>query len=94
MNKILKTFDKQPAEALYYKVHFGEWATDQAEDVTSFEIPDVDGITISNKTLFENTVKFLVSGGTDNESYQITVRGTTPSGQVREADIVVNVLEV
>lgn len=90
---ILARFTKQPTEILDYDVDYGEWFSNRGDLPVSHTVVVPAGITLQNSQRTGNVVKLVLSGGSDGASYKITVRLTTDTGLVKEADFVVKVKE-
>ncbi|MFM7011768.1 MAG: hypothetical protein ACKO0Z_20965 [Betaproteobacteria bacterium] len=83
---ILKTYDKQPWEVKDYDIDYRDWlaGTQPADTIANVttavscltDPPDstlqVDSVTVANPR-----VKLMVSGGTSEKTYKVTVRMTT-----------------
>lgn len=90
---ILGRFPKQPSEILDYQVDYSEWAADRTDTPVSFVVTAETGITVTASSRSGWIVTVVLSGGTSGTKYKITVRLTTSSGVVREADFIVSVKE-
>jgi hypothetical protein len=89
---VLAVFYKQPSEVLDYDIDFTEWMTPGDSIATATATSDA-GITLGATTIIGYVVKQWVSGGTDGNSYKVTVKVTTNGGRVKEADFRVRVRE-
>ena len=94
MTAVLGKFNKQPAEILDYDVDFTDWFTNRTDAPASHTAVAEPGITIVSASRTGNVVKVILSGGTDDTSYKITVSLTTTAGLVKEADFTVKIKEV
>jgi hypothetical protein len=90
---ILGKFIKQPGETLDYDIDFSDWFLDRADLPDSFTVVAPTGITLVSSVRLGAVVKLVLAGGTSGEKYQITVRLTTDTDLVKEADFVVSVKE-
>ena len=90
---ILGRFVKQPLEILDYDVDFSAWFAGRGDTPASIAVITEPGIVLVGNSLVGTMVKVVLSGGTDGVKYKITVRLTTTSGIVREADFSVAVKE-
>ena len=90
---ILGKFVKQPNEVLDYDVDYGAWFVGRGDTPASIATTTDPGITLNGYSLVGMIAKVILSGGIDGEKYKITVRLTTSSGIVREADFSVSVKE-
>lgn len=90
---ILGRFVKQPNEILDYDVDYSAWFVGRGDTATSISITTDPGIVLNGYSLVGTIAKAVLSGGVDGEKYKITVRLTTSSGIVREADFSVSVKE-
>jgi hypothetical protein len=89
----LGTYKQQPAEIIDYAVDFGPWVEDRGHLVSSFSVLSDAGVTVSSSR-DGNVVRVIVSGGTNNTKYKITVRVTTDGGLVKEAEFWLRIKEV
>lgn len=94
MASILGRFVKQPDEVLDYDVDYTDWFTNRTDTPSSFAVVAETGITLDSSSRTGKVVKVVLSGGTSGRSYKITVRLTTSTGIVKEADFVVKVKAV
>lgn len=83
-------FKKQPAEKLRYTIDYSAWLS-TAETITGFSyvISPSGALAIDDPNTIEtsNTVSFIVTGGTDNTDYKVTVQITTSNAQLKEDEI-------
>lgn len=91
---VLGKFVKQPTEVLDYFVDYSEWFSTRDDTPSSVATTAETGITHVSSTIIGETVRVVLSGGTDGQQYKITVRLTTAGGLVKEADFLVRVKEV
>jgi hypothetical protein len=94
MASILGRFVKQPAEVLDYDVDYTDWFANRTDTASSFTAVAEPGITIDSSARTGNVVKVVLSGGTANTTYKITVRLTTSTGIIKEADFTVRIKAV
>lgn len=94
MAQLLGRYVKQSAEILDYDVDFSEWMEGRTDTPASFTAEAEAGITIVGSSRTGNIVKVVLSGGTSDTSYKVTVKLTTSLGLVREADFAVKVKDV
>ena len=95
MAALLGKFSKQPGEVLDYDVDFTEWFSTRTDTATSFTVTvSSAAITVVSSARTGNVVRVILSGGASGGSYKVTVRLTTSSGIVKEADFQVAVKEV
>ncbi len=92
--KILGKFYKQPAEVLDYDVDYTDWFSNRADTPASFVVVAETGITVVGSSRTDNVVKVILSGGTADVKYKITVRLTTTNSLVKEADFTVTIQDV
>lgn len=90
---ILGRFTKQPGETLDYDIDFSDWFLDREDVPASFTTVVPTGITLVSSVRLGTVVKLVLAGGTSGEKYQITVRMTTDTDLVKEADFIVSVKE-
>lgn len=94
MASILGRFVKQPDEVLDYDVDYTDWFTNRTDTPSTYVVVADPGITIVSSARTGSVVKAVLSGGTSGRSYKITVRMTTSTGIIKEADFVVKVKAV
>lgn len=90
---VLGKFIKQPNEILDYDVDYSDWFTNRSDTPASITVEVEPGITLVGSSLTGSVAKVALSGGVDGNTYTITVRMTTDSGMVKEADFQVKVKE-
>lgn len=94
MTCVLGRFVKQPNEVLDYNVDYTDWFVDRTDSPASETAVADDGIVVGSVSRNGNVVKVVLSGGTSGQSYKVTVRLTTTTNIVKEADFIVRVREV
>lgn len=95
--RVVGRFQKQPDEILDYDVDFGPWFSNRDDEPAAVDPIDVtgsDGITLVSSSITGNVVKVILSGGTADTTYKVTVLLTTSAGLVKEADFEVKVKAV
>lgn len=90
----LGTFSKQSTETLDYNVDFTDWFSNRTDTADSHTAVAEAGITVVSSSLASNVVKVVLSGGTVNVRYKITVRLTTSSGVIKEVDFFVSIRDI
>ena len=90
---VLGRFVKQPSEVLDYDVDFSDWFDGRADTPSSHTVIAETGITVVGSSRTGNVVKVVLSGGTAGTKYKITVRLTTNTFLVKEAEFVVAIKE-
>lgn len=94
---IVGKFQKQPSEILDYDVDYTDWFSNRIDtpaSVNPVAIVAEAGITVVGSSITGDIVKVILSGGTSGTKYKITVRLTTASGLLKEADFTVTVKEI
>ena len=94
MASILGRFVKQPDEVLDYDVDYTDWFTNRTDAASTFTAVAEPGIVVDSSARTGNVVKVVLSGGTANAQYKVTVKLTTSTGIVKEADFIVKVKAV
>ena len=94
MAKLLGKFIKQPGEILDYDIDFSEWFENRTDTPASHTATAETGITIVSSQLSGSVVKVILSGGTNDVAYKVTVRLTTSAGLIKEVDFQVKIKEV
>ena len=96
---ITNQFPKQPREKIWVPVSFAELLSalgDTARAVDPIELDTVPvGITVDQQVFdpVASTFRLLISGGTDGQSYLLTMWINTTSGERREHEITIKVKE-
>lgn len=94
----LATFTKQPHEVLAYDVTFVDWLAGVNDTGLSAVAVATTGVTQpSVAVLSSGVVRVWIAGGTDGQSYKVTVTLTTsnsPTARVKEADFTIKVKEL
>ena len=89
----MKSFDQQPADRLDYGVDLTKWlvAGDSVLTATASAIPL--GLTLDVTDVNTSIPRVWVSGGSDNNEYQITLQVTTVVGRIKEFEFKISVIE-
>lgn len=91
---VLAKFAKQPVEVQDYDIDFNAYLEYHNDIAASHTAVAETGITVLASTLSAGVVKVFVSGGTDGQSYKVSVAITTVGGRVKQGDILVKVKEI
>lgn len=94
MTALLGRFTKQSTEVLDYDVDFTEWFSNRDDEPTTFAVVVQTGLTLETSMMNAAVVKVVLSGGTDGETYKVTVRMHTTASLVKEADFTVRIKDV
>ena len=94
MTAILGKFKKQSAEILDYDVDFTDWFADRSDTPASYTVTVEPGLTLVADGRTDMVVKIVLGGGTDGERYKTTVRLTSTTGLVKEADFYVTIKDI
>lgn len=91
----IQRFTKQPGETLDYDFDFTKWFGKRTDTIDSYTVAVSSGITKVGDTRTGKVIKVVLSGGTDGQSYLVTVKITTTStpALVKEHEILVKVKE-
>ena len=92
---ILAKFEKQPGDVQDFDIDFSEYLAGLSDTGVSKAVTADAGLTILAHTLIDSgkVVKVFTSGGTDGETYKISVALTTTGGRVKQAEIKIKVKE-
>ena len=94
---ILAKYIKQPADVQDYDIDFQTeflaGLTDTAPGPSGISVVADPGINLDLFSLQAGRAKVWLSGGTDGNSYKVTVTLTTTAGRVKQVEIVVKVKE-
>lgn len=88
----LLRFLKQPNETLDYNFDFSLWMP-TGDSIASSTVTADAGITLGTKTNTGNTVQQFISGSTEG-TYKVTCRITTTQGRIKEAEILIQVMDL
>lgn len=94
MSGILEKWTKQPGETLDFDISFADWLTARADTIVSHTVTVDAGLTRELSTAIDGVVKVWLSGGTDGQTYKVTVTVTTVGGRVKAAEIAIKVKEI
>lgn len=94
---ILDKYIKQPAEVKDYDIDFSEWLP-TGDTISTYEgevvcLTDEDDeeLVIDSQSATSTTLKTWLSGGTDGQTYKVTVTVTTAGGRVDQSEFKVKV---
>jgi len=89
-----KADNKQPAERFSYTIDYSDALTigDNIETATASVSPT--GLTIDNVGVYDPSVKFWASGGTDGVTYKVTVTSYTTDGRIFQDEVSLRIKEV
>lgn len=87
---------KQSGETLDYDVSFEDWFENRADSPASHTATAETGITVVTSSLSGQVVRVVLSGGTDGETYKVTVTLTTNAATpiIKEVDFTVRIKDV
>jgi hypothetical protein len=87
---------KQSGETLDYDVSYEDWFENRSDAPASHTVTADTGITVVTSSLTGEIVRVVLSGGTDGETYKITVKLTTNAATpiIKEADFTVRIKDV
>lgn len=93
---MLGTTQKQPADQLDYDVDFEKWIPEDdtvtsAIAVASTIDDDATPLVVDSVQLSGTIVKVWLSGGTDGQSYTVTVTASTAGGRIKEEEFKIRV---
>lgn len=94
MTQLLGKFTKQSGETLDYDVDFSDWFSNRSDTAASYTATADTGITITTTVRTGNIVKVVLSDGIDGVTYKVTVRLTTTSNLIKEADFTVRIKDI
>lgn len=93
---VLEKFEKQPADVQDFDADYTDYIEAMGETVGAAHTAVAtaeSGITVDSYTITNGIVKVWLSGGTDGETYKVTVTLTTAGSRVKEAEFRVKVKE-
>lgn len=92
---LLGTITKQPREIIDFDISYASFLVGRTDSLASIvtEVTGV-GLGVLYSTISGSSVKAVLTGGTDGQSYKVTVITTTTAGLVLEDEITVLVEEV
>ena len=90
---VLARFQKQPADRQDYDIDFTDYLAALADEGESVVTTAEPGITLLAYNLNNGVVKVWLEGGTDGQTYKVTVTLTSKGGRVKQAEIKIKVKE-
>lgn len=94
MPSILARFSQQSTETIDYDIDYTDWFAERTDTAASYTATAATGITLVTSSRSGNVVKVVLTGGTHGATYKITVRMTTSTSVVKEADFTVKIKDV
>jgi hypothetical protein len=92
---ILGIVNKQPREVLDFDISFVEFLKNRTDTLTSVTHEVVPaGLTVVYTAIDNQSVKCVISGGVDGQSYKVTLLTVTTAGLILEDEVNVMVQEV
>ena len=87
---------KQSGETLDYDVSFEDWFDTRSDTPASHTVTAETGITVVTSALSGEVVRVVLSGGTNGETYKVTVTLTTNAATpiIKEVDFTVRIKDV
>lgn len=83
---------KDPDSVLDYQFNWSEWLGDDTIASSTWEVPN--GITKDSDTNDDTSATIWLSGGTVNETYEVTNRVVTAAGRTQDRTMIVPVQEM
>ena len=90
---VLARFQKQPADRQDYDIDFTDYLAALSDEGESVAVVAEPGITVTAYSLNTGVVKVWLEGGTDGQTYKVTVTLTSKGGRVKQAEIKIRVKE-
>lgn len=90
---VLARFQKQPADRQDYDIDFTDYLAALADEGKSVVTTAEPGIAVTAYSLNAGVVKVWLEGGTDGQTYKVTVTLTSKGGRVKQAEIKIKVKE-
>lgn len=92
---LLGTIPKQPREIIDFDISYASFLVGRTDSLASIvtEVTGV-GLGVLYSAITGNLVKVVLTGGTDGQSYKVTVITTTTAGLVLEDEVTVLVEEI
>ena len=96
---ILAKFEKQPADVQDYNIDYNEWLAGLEDTApgpatsSNMTVTADAGIAVNRYTLVNGVATVWLAGGTDGQTYKVTVTVTTVGGRKKQAEIKVKVKE-
>lgn len=91
---MLGKFKKQPGETLDYPVSYSDFFAGRSDSLTSVEVTAEAGITLISQVVDGQVCRVVLSGGTDDVTYKITLRMRTTTGIIKEDEFRLSVKEI
>lgn len=89
---MLGVVKKRPGDTLDYDIDFIKWLCEGDEILDASAVSGA-GITVGPVEVFGTIIKVWIEGGTQGDSYAITVTATTTHGRVKEVQFNLRVTE-
>lgn len=92
---LLGTIPKQPREIIDFDISYASFLVGRTDSLASIvtEVTGV-GLGVLYSAISGTSVKVVLTGGTDGQSYKVTVITTTTAGLVLEDEVTVLVEEI
>jgi hypothetical protein len=88
----MESFTKDPDATLDYAYNWASWLA-EGETISSASVIVQAGITLDSESNTTTTTTAWLSGGSLNETYQVTFRVTTSAGRTDDRSIRVLILD-
>ena len=88
---VIATWTKQPAERLDYAVDFARWLDDGDTISSATAEATANTVSIEQVQNTSDTVRMVVSGGSDGDKAHIEITATTTAGLIKIACVEIRV---
>lgn len=91
---IIGEHEKQPGETLDYDVSYARFFAKRTDDIASVTSTSDPGIVSGVNLVIGKVYKVFISGGTDGQTYKVTVVMISTTGVIKEDEFFITVKEI
>lgn len=93
---LLGTIEKQPREIIDFDISYSKFLSGRTDtlSIVTTEVAPAGSLVVEYSTIDGTSVKCVISGGGDGQSYKVTVLTLTTAGLKLEDEVTVMVQEV
>lgn len=91
---VLGRYKKQPNETLDYDVSYAKFFSKRTDDIATATATAETGLTVGTNTVLGKIYKIFLSGGTNGQTYKVTVVMTSTTGVIKEDEFYVTIKEI
>jgi len=91
---VLGKYYKQPRENRDYDVLYTKFFSKRTDTISTVSVVADPGVTIGASATLGLVFKVFIGGGTDGQTYKVTVTMTSSTGVIKEDEFYVTVKEI